>query len=183
MVTSRTVWIAFIRAIMIGREGFDRPVVLDLFRAAGAANPVSYIATGNVSFEAEVGDVATIVATVEAGLEAIAQRPKPLFVRTLDELVELLESDPFADAPFGGSQAGEVLFFRDRTPNLALPIESPHGTCSVFATSDREAFAVSRSFGGHPAVAAGGRLERLTGQPVTARAWSTLELIARKLES
>lgn len=68
------------------------------------------------------------MADVEDGLETITGRPKPLFVRTLDELVELLDS-----------------------------------------------------VGDRPPVAAGGRVERIAGQLVTARAWSTLELIARRV--
>jgi uncharacterized protein (DUF1697 family) len=167
--------VAFIRAIMIGREGLHRDVLLDLFREAGAGNPVSYIATGNISFEAPPRRVDVIARRVEAGIEAIAGRPKPLFVRSLAHLAAMVDADPFATAPFGDGVGGEVVFMLGRVPALELPIVSPSGDLCVFAASDRELFAVSRT---DPP---GGRIERLTGEPVTVRAWSTVTTIVRKL--
>jgi uncharacterized protein (DUF1697 family) len=172
--------VAFIRAIMIGREGLHRAVLLDLFREAGAGNPVSYIATGNVSFEAPPRRVDVIAGRVEAGIEAIVGRPKPLFVRSLAHLAAMVDADPFTTAPFGDGVAREVVFFRGSVPSFDLPIVSPSGNMCAFSSSGRELFAVSRATGGVPE-APGGLIERLARESVTVRAWSTVTTVVRKL--
>ena len=91
-------FVAFVRAVMIGREGLHRQVLLDMFARAGATDAVSYISTGNVSFSADAIAVATIVDRVEADLEQLLGRPTPLFVRSCDALVELVAGDAKTDA-------------------------------------------------------------------------------------
>lgn len=177
MVAAAGCHVAFIRAIMIGREGLHRDVLLDMFRDAGAGNPISYIATGNVSFEARSQDVEGIVERVEAGIDALVGRPKLLFVRPLAHLAAMVDGNPFATGPVRDASEREVVFMLGRVPALELPIVSPSGDLCVFAASDRELFAVSRR---DPP---GGRIERLTGEPVTVRAWSTVTTIVRKLTS
>jgi len=172
--------VAFIRAIMIGREGLHREVVLDLFRRAGGHNPVSYIATGNVSFEVAPARLARLVREVEAGIESIVGRPKPLYVRSVAELVAMIEARPFSTAPFDDERGREVVFFRGAVPPRALPHVSPSGYLSVFAAGGRELFAVSRA-GDRPPESAGGMIQHLTGELVTARAWSTVSTVVRKL--
>src|SRR5690606_5277156 len=96
---SSPVHVAFVRAVMIGREGLDRPVRVDMFARAGAAGGRSYLATGNVSCRAEPRAVAGIVDAVEHDLEALLGRATPIFVRSLTELVALVERDVFASEP------------------------------------------------------------------------------------
>ena len=43
---------AFVRNVMIGREGLHRQVLLDVVERAGGRAPRSYISTGNVTFDA-----------------------------------------------------------------------------------------------------------------------------------
>lgn len=113
--------VAFIRAIMIGRQGLHREVVLDLFRDAGALDPVSHLATGNVSFRAHPRDLDDIVGHVEEGLEATAGRPKLLYVRRLTHLVAMVDADPFAAAPSHDAPQREVVFVPGRVPPIELP--------------------------------------------------------------
>lgn len=180
-MTGRDHHVAFVRAVMIGREGLHRTVLLDLFERAGAVDPVSYISTGNVSFSPGSAGVGTIVERVESGLEALLGRPTPLFVRTVDEIVELLDRDPFTAAPFDDAVAFEVTLVRDRVPSgLTLPVDSPDGRWSVFAADDRHVFSVQRIVDGTTR-SPGGVIARAVGEPVTTRAIGTLERIAAKL--
>jgi uncharacterized protein (DUF1697 family) len=167
--------VAFIRAIMIGRQGLHREVVLDLFRDAGARDPVSHLATGIVSFGARPRDLDGIVGHVEAGIEAIAGRPKLLYVRPLAHLVAMVDADPFAAAPVHDAPQREVVFMQGRVPPLDLPVMTAKADLCIFAAGDRELFAVSR------VEPPGGVIERLTGEPVTVRAWSTVTRIVRTL--
>jgi uncharacterized protein (DUF1697 family) len=168
--------IAFVRAVMIGREGLHRDVLLDLFRQSGAIDPRNHLTTGNVSFNARAADIGPIVGQVEAGIQRVVGRPTPVFVRALDHLVGLVERDPFRAAPFAAEQR-EVVILPPRAPEPTLPIESPSGGLSVFATNGTELFAVSRGVDGRAPEAAGGLVQRVLGIGVTVRAWSTIEKI------
>ena len=182
-MSERDTFVAFVRAVMIGREGLHRPVLLDMFERAGAGDPVSYITTGNVSFEATSDELSGIVDAVETDLESLLERPTPLFVRTLDELRSLLDADPFAASPFPEPDTREISFVADRVPDhVAFPIESTRGDWSVFAASEREIFAVQRKIDGKRQ-SPGGRIERLVGEPITSRAIGTIERIVTKLSA
>lgn len=177
-----TTYAAFVRAVMIGREGLHRQVLLDLFTAAGARNPESYISTGNVSFDLpDDVDVDTLVDKLEHEITGVVGRPTEVFVRPLDELVDMRERQPFASTPFPEFQDALVIMFRDRVPDrLQLPIESPRGDWVVFDAGPKEVFAVNRDVAGRRQ-SPGGVVERLAGERMTSRAWSTIERIVTKL--
>lgn len=173
--------VAFVRAVMIGREGLHRDVLLDMFGRAGAEHARSYIATGNVSFTAAPRDVSAVVEHVEHALETLLGRPTPLFVRTLDELVALVDADPFGGEPFDTVAARLVTFFRDAVPHLPLPLRAPNGDWEVFAAGRREVFAVTRSRADRQPQDPGGVIQRAAGEPVTTRVLATVERIVAKL--
>ncbi len=172
--------VAFVRAVMIGREGLHRPVLLDMFERAGATDATSYMSTGNVSFRAD--DAEAVSAAVEADLHELLGRETPLYVRSLDELQALLDNDPFATEPFDEVSARLVTFFGDEVPpSIELPMEAANGDWSVFAAGQRELFSVTRAWPDRQPHDPGGRIQRLAGEPVTTRALGTIERIVAKL--
>ncbi len=123
---------------MIGREGLHREVLLDMFRRAGATEVVSYISTGNVSFDLPADGLDGPVARVERDLGDLLGRPTPVFVRSLDELSAMHAGDPWQRAPYPDAVERTVIFFRDEVPAaLPVPYESRRGDFSVFAAGPR----------------------------------------------
>lgn len=174
--------VAFVRAVMIGREGLHREVLLDMFEQAGGADAVSYISTGNVSFTAGPAEIGALVERVEHDLADLLGRETPLYVRTLDELRELVDGHPFAAAPFENVYARLVTFFRSGVPErIVLPVEAPNGDWSVFARRPRELLSVTRARPDRQPQDPGGLIQRLAGEPVTTRAIGTIERIVAKL--
>jgi uncharacterized protein (DUF1697 family) len=164
--------VAFIRAVMIGRDGLHREVLLDLFREAGAIEPRNHLTTGNVSFAARGEEVPRIVEHVERGIEAVTGRPKPLYVRALDHLERLTRRGPPADRPHGDGRTLELIMLPVDAPEVELPLASRTGRTTVFATTGSELWAATV-----PDEAPGGFVERALGVPVTVRAWSTIQKI------
>lgn len=182
-VTTRT-YVAFVRAVMIGREGLHRAALLDMFERAGAADPVSYISTGNVSFSIEPADLERVVEGVEADLERLLERPTPLYVRSLDELRSLLADDRFAQAPFDDVRARLVTFFRPTVPpTFELPMSASDGDWSIFAGTTTELFSVTRAWPDRQPNDPGGVIQRTAGQMVTTRALGTIERIVSQLDT
>lgn len=176
-----TIYVGFVRAVMIGREGLHRQVLLDIVEAAGGADGVSYISTGNVSFELDERHLDAAVGQIEHGISAVVGRPTPVFVRSIGELAAIVESRPFDRSPFDDALDSVVIMFRDRVPAaLDLPVRSARGDWVVFGAGPREVYAVVRDVDGRRQ-APGGVVERLAGEQTTSRAWSTIDRIVTEL--
>jgi uncharacterized protein (DUF1697 family) len=179
-VTHATTSVAFIRNVMIGREGLMRDVLLGMFASAGATDLVSYLSTGNVSFQGD--EPHRVCELVETDLERLLGRVTPVFVRSLEELVALVDADPFAEPPAGPVRDEVVTLFRERVPDhLVLPIAAPNGDFVAFGAGPAELFSVVIDRHDRQPSAPGGYLERLAGEPVTTRALGTIERVVARL--
>lgn len=171
-------FVAFIRAIMIGREGLSRQVVLDAFEAAGAVASRNHLTTGNVSFDARRSDLAGIVEAASATLSGVKGRETPILVRGLAELSAIPFDDIFAEAPPGYDHARLITFLTDDAPDVELPMAGPRDLSVVFQRRGRELFSASRLVDGEHSDP-GGLLQRRLGVPITTRTVGTIEKILR----
>ncbi len=88
---------AFLRAINVGKH--NRVKMEDLRTLCGSigfANVSTYLQTGNIAFESEDAEESAAV-RLEAALIGIGLRNAAVIVRTRDGLLELVQSDPFAN--------------------------------------------------------------------------------------
>jgi uncharacterized protein (DUF1697 family) len=170
---------AFVRNVMIGREGLHRSVLLDIVERAGGLAPRSYIATGNVTFDADPADVAMIVHQVEEAIAGVVGRREEVFVRTLEHLASVDERDPFAFAPFPDPQHRLISFAKTRVEWPGdVARQSDRGDWCIAAIEDRDVFAVTRLVDGTTRDP-GGLIQRITGQRMTSRSWTTVGRILR----
>ena len=178
---SRRTYVGFVRAVMLGRNGLHREVLLDIVERAGGHDGASYLTTGNISFRCEPAELDDVVAEIEVGIERVVERPTPVMMRSLDQLLSLIERNPFASSPHPDPRAKLVGFVRDRVvATLDLPIDSPNGDYSVFAVDGGEIFSITIDNGGR-VQDPGGLIERLVDEPLTTRAWRTVVTIVDKL--
>ena len=174
-------FVGFLRAVMIGREGLHRDVLLDIVRASGGDDARSYLATGNVSFTCDPDAIDPLIERLEQGIASVVDRTTPVFVRSLDHLCGLVADDPFADAPMENPDARLVTFVGGRVPaEFDLPIVSERGDFHVFGQADGAIFSVTQKVDGRMRDP-GGLIERRVGEQVTTRAWGTITKIVDKL--
>lgn len=165
---------AFVRNVMIGREGLHRDVLLDIFERAGATSARSYISTGNVTFTCPPRRTRAITERVEEGIAAVIGRHEGVYVRSLDYLDDLVATEPFAAAPFPDPFEHTVSFLRGADITIPdLPLESGRGDVVVFAATATELFAVNQMVEGRTS-GAGGLIEKTLQDPVTTRNWNTV---------
>lgn len=161
--------VGFIRAVMQGREGLHRDVLLAAVAAAGGAGARTHRSTGNVSFSAPDG--AAVCAALAERLTAFLDRPTPVLHRSLEDLRALVDR-----APFAGAADGEhivVLGARALAPALDR-MDLPHGVVLLGHAGADAWFVRSESHGPHPMPL----LEAAGADPVTARSIGTLEHVA-----
>ncbi len=171
---------AFIRAVMVGREGLDRQVILDIFDRAGAERAISHLATGNVSFDLEPPQLVDLQDSVDGALSEVTGRPIEVFVRTLDHLDAVDADAVYGRAPFAEVRERLVTFFHE-PPQLDFEVPGliQRERAAVLLVDGCDVFSVTREWEGQIG-SPGGLLERASGQRVTTRSWGTIEKILAK---
>ena len=172
---------AFIRNVMIGREGLDREVLLDIVEQAGATAPRSYISTGNVTFSAVPSEIHQIKTRIEADIVAVIKRHEAVFVRSILELESMVSSDPFTERALEVHDRYVSFTHKPIDPAIEVPFESGRGDIVAFDRTVREVFSVTRLVEGR-ATGPGPFIEKKIGQPITTRNWNTIVRVVSQPE-
>jgi uncharacterized protein (DUF1697 family) len=169
--------VAFIRNVMIGRADLHRDVLLRIFADAGAVEPRSHLATGNVSFSWDGDDVSDLIAATQAGIAATMGRFEPVFVRGVSALHSAVQSRPFRIAPIP-DVGHRCVTFTETPGRLELPLVSPRHDAYIFGTSGTDFLSVTRLVDGR-----GGNINRMIEKALscaaTTRNWNTIERIVK----
>ncbi len=170
-------YVAFLRAINVGGK---RSVKMDdlkrMFESFGCENVSTYIQSGNVIFETKEADSSTLERRIESQLEAALHFKVDLFLRSMDEMADIVKKSPFEQ------QGEETLFIsllhskpttKAREAVLALSTETDSfavRNCEVYwLRRDREKSPFNNNM-----------IEKALGMPATARNLNTMSKILQK---
>ena len=107
-----TAYVALLRAVNVGGTGkLPMAALRVLAEEAGFAKVRTYIASGNLVFDSDLGEAA-VKARLEAALEAYAGKPVGVVVRTAAEMAATRAANPFPAAPKNRT----VAIFLDEPP-------------------------------------------------------------------
>ncbi len=170
---------AFVRNVMIGREGLHRQVLLDIVERAGGRAARSYISTGNITFDADTADLDAIIDQTEVEVAKVIGHSEGVYVRSVLHLESLVARDLFAATPFPNPLHRLVSFAKDRVVWPSdVPRTSTRGDWAAIVIEGNDVFAVTRLVDGR-VQDPGGRIQKVTGQRMTSRSWTTIERIVR----
>lgn len=177
-------YIAFLRAINVGGRNVKMDRLRRLFADMGFANVETFIASGNVIFDAETGDAVALERTIQEGLQVSLGFRVDTFVRTPEELAAIAAAWPFDDDERAAVTEGHnmhYIAFLGATPDetgrqKVLAYETDVDSLHV---DGREVYWLCRrSLGDSPLTAA--LLERALGMPGTLRNARTVVKMAAK---
>ena len=173
-----TRYVAFLRAINVGSHIVKMPQLKKLFEDLGFENVATFIASGNVVFEADKQDVDQLERRIEKHLEKELGYEVVTFVRTTDELAKIA-----AAKPFGEPAEDEVVYvaFLSKVPDAAAK-KRVGALCNEVDTVKilkREAYWLRRVTAGESAVNSPA-FEKALGMKATVRNISTPKRIAAK---
>jgi uncharacterized protein (DUF1697 family) len=180
-----TGYVALLRAVNVGGRGIVKKDALRAaFERAGGTNVRTFIASGNVLFDADATRVDAIVAGARRRLRAALGAEPVVMVRSAAELRSLLRRGPFAgvDAP---KAVKRYILFLAAPPakRPRLPLLQPKEALDLVHVSKRDCWVVSRrkpgGMYGFPSLF----VEAALGVPSTARSWSTVVKLAALLAS
>jgi uncharacterized protein (DUF1697 family) len=169
--------VAFIRNVMIGRAGLHADVLLGIFADAGADDPRSHLATGNVSFGWSGADMNALIDTTQEGIERTMGRFEPVFVRSVVALRSSVDAHPFRVAPIR-DVGHRCVTFTESATRTDLPIVSAREDAYIFDFDGTDWFSVTRLVEGR-----GGNVNRMIERALscaaTTRNWNTIERIVK----
>jgi uncharacterized protein (DUF1697 family) len=106
-------WVAFLGGINVGGHRVKMERLRALFEELGLARVETFIASGNVIFEAEIADTAALEDRIEAHLRAALGYGVPTCIRSLADAAAAAAFEPFPEEDPGGSgHTVQVLFLR-----------------------------------------------------------------------
>jgi uncharacterized protein (DUF1697 family) len=166
---------ALLRGINVGGHTVTMDRLRKLFGELGLANVRTYIQSGNVFFETEQADRATVTQAIERHLHQALGYDVPVFLRTIPELDQIVASDPFRHLTVTPDMRLCVVFTADTIPTtLALPLRTPKNDMEIIHTTDYEAFVVWYLISGRPPASQG---FKELGNRTTTRFYHTLAKI------
>lgn len=176
-------FVSFFRNVNHGRPGSPtREQLVEAFRAAGGQDVDSFLTHGNAIFSAPGEDEArTIVEAASEHLRQACGLAEPAFTRKAERLAELVQADPFKEAPRDGVHHQFISFLPEGVSQVGIMAAvSPRGDVEVFQIWDAEAFSITRLIDGR-AGSPNALLERVLDVPATTRNWNTVVRIVRKV--
>ena len=174
-------FVAFLRAINVGgRNVVAMDKLRTLFGEIGFAGVETFIASGNVVFEARAREVEALAKKIERKLAAELGHEVATCVRTDAEVARVARAKPFTDAQLAAATAFNIAFLRRSAPagaNKALDaLRSEHDELVV---DGGEVYWLSKLKQSESKFSVS-RFERLMGVPATWRGKNTVERLAAK---
>jgi uncharacterized protein (DUF1697 family) len=174
-------WIAFLRAINVGGHNVKMEQLRTLFEALGFANVTTFIASGNVIFEAIDEDAQALERQIERQLYQTLGYQVATFLRSPTELAAIATYQPFPE--FDSTENGSALFiaFLPSTPSdaAAQKLLALRTTIDDFCIHKRELYWLCRAKASESTFS-GARLEKTLGMPATVRNSTTVRKLAAK---
>jgi uncharacterized protein (DUF1697 family) len=105
--------IAFLRAINVGGHNVKMDVLRQLFESIGFSNIETFVASGNVIFDAKAGNAKTLEKKIETCLHETLGYEVATFIRTDAEVAEIAKYKPFPQPQLDASMALNIGFLAD----------------------------------------------------------------------
>ena len=174
-------YVAFLRAINVGGHTVRMEDLRRHFESLGLANVETFIASGNVIFDASRANAKALERKLESALEQALGYKVATFLRTTDELAAVARHKPFADDELEAE--GNVLyvaFLADKPgEEAARKLLSHSNETDDFRVHGREVYWLSRKRLGESKFS-GALLERALGAQATVRNSTTVRKLAAK---
>ncbi len=112
-------YIAFLRAINVGGHNVKMDHLRSLFESLGFSKVETFIASGNVIFEAKAGNTKTLEKEIETKLHQALGYNVSTFIRTNTEVVEITKYKPFSQSQLDMAIALNIGFLADAPDDSA----------------------------------------------------------------
>jgi uncharacterized protein (DUF1697 family) len=175
-----TQYIAFLRAINVGGHTVNMTALRELFEAIGFSSVETFIASGNVIFESPVGDTAELEQRIETHLHKSLGYAVATFIRSVPELVQIAQYEPFQAAELEAGAGLYIAFLQHEPTHQAhQKLMSFRNATDDFHVHQRQVYWLCHTRFSDSTFS-GPKLEKTLGLQATVRNSSTVKKIAAK---
>src|SRR3990172_6205559 len=137
-------YIAFLRGINVGgRKIVKMEELKKAFESLGLKNAKTFLASGNVLFDAQKTDLLSLGKRIEEGLKKKFGLEVNVILRTVREIQELADSNPFIKITVTPQTRLYVTFLSERPKaGIRIPYETPEKDFKIVHVSDFEVCSV-----------------------------------------
>jgi uncharacterized protein (DUF1697 family) len=173
-------YLALLRAINVGGHVVKMTRLRELFQELGFENVETFIASGNVSFEATSKSTAALEKKIESHLQAALGYEVKTFIRTPAQLCKIADYEPFpkSKAPSGG---GLYVAFLSKEPSAEAKekVLALRTAIDEFHVHERELYWLCHKKSSESLVPAA-QLKNALGISYTMRNMTTVRKMAKK---
>ncbi len=171
--------VAFLRAINVGGHVVRMERLRELFAELGLANVETFIASGNVIFDAVEQDASALERRIAQHLEPRLGYPVATFIRSIPQLAAVVRRPAFAEAE--ADAHGLYIAFLGQQPGSAeqAALMALRNETDDFEVHDREVHWLRRTRDGNSTFS-GAQLERCLALPATVRNITSIRRLLEK---
>ncbi len=175
-----TKYIAFLRAINVGGHTVKMDDLRKLFESMGFSNVETFIASGNVLFEAKSKNALTLEQQIEKKLKEALGYEVATFLRTDTELKEIADYKSFPQAKVDAAIAFNIAFLKEPPDEKSKQkVMALHTDMDDFHVHGRELYWLCKKKQSESTFS-NAVLEKMLGKPSTIRGVATVQKIAAK---
>ena len=150
------------------------------FESWGFQNVKTLLATGNVLFDSPKADTQSLTQSIEEKLKETFGYEIDVILRTIEQIQELVGSNPFKGIEVTADTRLYVTFLSDKANGgLEIPYESPEKNYKILSVADGAVYSVLTLTADTRSIDAMGILEKEFGKKITTRNWNTLTKIVK----
>lgn len=175
-------YVAFLRGINVGGHIVKKEKLYEIFTSLSFQNISTYKQSGNIIFESELGNFDEIKKKIEIKLQETLGYNVAVFVRTIAQLKDITESEPFKGRK--KEVTSFLVTFLASAPAkfpIELPLTIPKSTAKVISQKSTEVF--SETHGGGEGALPNPFIESKLKMKVTTRNMNIIREIAEKYGS
>jgi uncharacterized protein (DUF1697 family) len=171
-----TTYVAFLRGINVGAHNrLTMDDLRDTLETLGFERVRTYLASGNVAFEAAGTDAATVADEVTDAIHEAFGYDVPVMVRTRAELAAVVDGQPFAESSDGETKRYVAFLGDDPADERVSTLDERALPGETFVVRGREVYSELR-----PAELGNGRFTDVgdvLGVPATRRTWAVVRKV------
>ena len=120
-----TRFVAFLRGINVGGNVIKKEKLYDIFVSLGFANVSTCKQSGNVIFDTNAVDSKAIREKIQQKINQLIGKNIPVFLRTINQLEEIVKTNPFKNVVNVEGTSFLVTFMSDNMPLTSLRLKPP----------------------------------------------------------
>lgn len=178
-------YVAFLRGINVGgHRTLKMSDVEGAFKSLGFKNVKTFLASGNIYFEASKTDITALTKIITQKLERRLKHKIGVILRSMDQIQKIAQAQPFKGIRITPATRLFVTFLAEdqRDPRHMRRIDLQKGF-RIIRSSPAEIFSVLVIIPGTLPIGFMSRIEKELGKNITTRSWNTVLKISRHVLS